>query len=243
MGRELEHGRRFYEELFREVIVEPSARKEVVRLIAEEEIELEDVRIVEGELIRYGSLGHQVERERFFVGSNLICSVVVNMKTSPVNETSTSGRSAESENVVSDKEGEIRVAKFPDFPGKLNPVVTSINFARRILFIEKKELFKAVDKNGDGVVNIDELANLLAIQQEKEALISSCPVCGEILGNSYVPSSADGRSLQRISSGTFPTTATWNSALEFLIIAAKKPFPDPSLVIVTTSSSFAGSNR
>ncbi|KAF6170506.1 hypothetical protein GIB67_031914 [Kingdonia uniflora] len=93
-----------------------------------------------------------------------------------------------------------------------DPVVTERNFARRILSIvdynddgelsfsefddlikafgnrfassKKKELFKAADKNGDGVVSIEELADLLAIQQEKEALISSCPVCGEILGNS-----------------------------------------------------------
>ncbi|KAF6142780.1 hypothetical protein GIB67_023262 [Kingdonia uniflora] len=51
MGRELEYGRHFYEELFGEVIVEPLARKEAVRLIAEEEIELEYVRIAGGKLI------------------------------------------------------------------------------------------------------------------------------------------------------------------------------------------------
>ncbi|KAF6175290.1 hypothetical protein GIB67_000611 [Kingdonia uniflora] len=42
MGRELEYRRHFNEELFWEVIVDSSARKEFVRLIVEEEIELED---------------------------------------------------------------------------------------------------------------------------------------------------------------------------------------------------------
>ncbi|XP_075647944.1 phosphatidylserine decarboxylase proenzyme 2-like [Castanea sativa] len=46
---------------------------------------------------------------------------------------------------------------------------------------KKEELFKAADKNGDDVVSMDELADLLAIQQEKEPLINCCPVCGEIL--------------------------------------------------------------
>ncbi|KAF6154806.1 hypothetical protein GIB67_032418 [Kingdonia uniflora] len=50
MGRELELRHRFYEVLFQDVIVEPSARKEVVRLIVEEEIELEDVRITGGRM-------------------------------------------------------------------------------------------------------------------------------------------------------------------------------------------------
>ncbi|KAF6139371.1 hypothetical protein GIB67_026213, partial [Kingdonia uniflora] len=51
MGRELEYEHRFYEELFRKVIVKPAAQKAVVRLIPEEEINLEDVRIVGCELI------------------------------------------------------------------------------------------------------------------------------------------------------------------------------------------------
>uniref|UniRef100_A0A9I9CGH6 EF-hand domain-containing protein n=1 Tax=Cucumis melo TaxID=3656 RepID=A0A9I9CGH6_CUCME len=42
------------------------------------------------------------------------------------------------------------------------------------------ELFKAADKNGDGVVTLDELAALLAAQQE-EPLMHRCPVCGETL--------------------------------------------------------------
>ncbi|KAL6515281.1 phosphatidylserine decarboxylase [Orobanche hederae] len=45
----------------------------------------------------------------------------------------------------------------------------------------KEELFKAADENGDGVVSIDELAMLLAVQVEKDPLINCCPVCGEIL--------------------------------------------------------------
>uniref|UniRef100_A0A803KWI7 EF-hand domain-containing protein n=1 Tax=Chenopodium quinoa TaxID=63459 RepID=A0A803KWI7_CHEQI len=46
---------------------------------------------------------------------------------------------------------------------------------------KKDELFKDADKNGDGVVSIDELASLLSYHQEKESLINSCPVCGELL--------------------------------------------------------------
>ncbi|KAI3497464.1 hypothetical protein L1887_40087 [Cichorium endivia] len=46
---------------------------------------------------------------------------------------------------------------------------------------KKEELFKAADENGDGDVSMDELATLLAMQQEKEPLINRCPVCGEFL--------------------------------------------------------------
>ncbi|KAB5563976.1 hypothetical protein DKX38_004030 [Salix brachista] len=90
-----------------------------------------------------------------------------------------------------------------------DPIETEKNFARRILGIvdynedgqlsfsefsdlikafgnqvadnKKEELFKVADKNGDGVVSMDELAELLAIQQENEPLINCCPVCGEAL--------------------------------------------------------------
>ncbi|CAK7356571.1 unnamed protein product [Dovyalis caffra] len=90
-----------------------------------------------------------------------------------------------------------------------DPIETEKNFARRILAIvdynedgqlsfsefsdlikafgnqvadnKKEELFKAADKNGDGVVSLDELAELLTIQQENEPLLNCCPVCGEIL--------------------------------------------------------------
>ncbi|KAL3515571.1 hypothetical protein ACH5RR_022473 [Cinchona calisaya] len=90
-----------------------------------------------------------------------------------------------------------------------DPMETEKNFARRILSIvdynedgnlsfnefsdlvdafgnhlaskKKEELFRAADQNGDGVVSIDELAFLLAVQQNKEPLINCCPVCGEIL--------------------------------------------------------------
>ncbi|KAJ6959835.1 hypothetical protein NC653_038023 [Populus alba x Populus x berolinensis] len=48
-------------------------------------------------------------------------------------------------------------------------------------FDRKEELFKAADKNGDDAVSMDELAELLAFQQENEPLINCCPVCGEIL--------------------------------------------------------------
>ncbi|KAF6168096.1 hypothetical protein GIB67_011481 [Kingdonia uniflora] len=46
---ELEIGGHFYLEIFREVIMEPVARKEVVRQIIEEEVEEEDMRIAGGE--------------------------------------------------------------------------------------------------------------------------------------------------------------------------------------------------
>ncbi|XP_076936567.1 phosphatidylserine decarboxylase proenzyme 2-like [Bidens hawaiensis] len=90
-----------------------------------------------------------------------------------------------------------------------NPVETEKSFARRILSIvdyngdgklslsefcelidafgnklaatKKEELFKAADVNGDDAVSMDELATLLALQQEKEPLINCCPVCGELL--------------------------------------------------------------
>ncbi|KAI3424657.1 uncharacterized protein J3R85_010407 [Psidium guajava] len=90
-----------------------------------------------------------------------------------------------------------------------DPVETEKSFARRILSIvdynedgklsfsefsdlmnafgnqlaanKKEELFKAADVNGDDVVSMDELAVLLAIQQEKEPLMNCCPVCGDVL--------------------------------------------------------------
>ncbi|KAG1369972.1 phosphatidylserine decarboxylase proenzyme 2 [Cocos nucifera] len=55
-------------------------------------------------------------------------------------------------------------------------------FGNEVAASKKEELFKQADKNGDGVVDMDELAILLAVQQEEESLISNCPVCGENLG-------------------------------------------------------------
>ncbi|KAK9286607.1 hypothetical protein L1049_015007 [Liquidambar formosana] len=57
-------------------------------------------------------------------------------------------------------------------------------FGNQVAAKKKEELFKAADKNEDDAVSMDELAVLLAIQQEKEPLISCCPVCGEILEDS-----------------------------------------------------------
>ncbi|KAM1014489.1 phosphatidylserine decarboxylase proenzyme 3-like isoform X1 [Malus sylvestris] len=54
-------------------------------------------------------------------------------------------------------------------------------FGNQVAANKKEEIFKAADKNGDGVVSMDELAALLAIQQEKEPLMNCCPVCGETL--------------------------------------------------------------
>ncbi|XP_045814695.1 phosphatidylserine decarboxylase proenzyme 2-like isoform X1 [Trifolium pratense] len=55
-------------------------------------------------------------------------------------------------------------------------------FGNQLATNKKEELFKAADKNGDGVVSMDELASLLAFQQEnREPLLNCCPVCGEVL--------------------------------------------------------------
>ncbi|XP_057429028.1 phosphatidylserine decarboxylase proenzyme 2-like [Lotus japonicus] len=54
-------------------------------------------------------------------------------------------------------------------------------FGNQLATNKKEELFKAADKNGDDVVSMDELASLLAFQQEKEPLLNCCPVCGEVL--------------------------------------------------------------
>ncbi|KAJ6817170.1 phosphatidylserine decarboxylase proenzyme 3-like isoform X1 [Iris pallida] len=72
-----------------------------------------------------------------------------------------------------DKDGKLTYSEFTD-------LITA--FGNQVAATKKEELFKEADKNGDGVVDMDELAILLAIQQEKESLISSCPVCGETLG-------------------------------------------------------------
>ncbi|XP_010483223.1 PREDICTED: phosphatidylserine decarboxylase proenzyme 2-like [Camelina sativa] len=52
-------------------------------------------------------------------------------------------------------------------------------FGNLVAAKKKEDLFRAADLNGDGVVTIDELAALLALQQEKEPIINNCPVCGE----------------------------------------------------------------
>ncbi|CAM0147788.1 unnamed protein product [Urochloa decumbens] len=55
-------------------------------------------------------------------------------------------------------------------------------FGNKLAVAKIEELFRQADTNGDGIVDINELAALLADQQEKEPLISNCPVCGEDLG-------------------------------------------------------------
>ncbi|KAG5042545.1 hypothetical protein JHK87_006460 [Glycine soja] len=59
-------------------------------------------------------------------------------------------------------------------------------FGNQVATSKNEELFKAADKNGDGVVSMDELASLLTFHQEhfwycKEPLLNCCPVCGEVL--------------------------------------------------------------
>ncbi|PIA47715.1 hypothetical protein AQUCO_01400364v1 [Aquilegia coerulea] len=70
------------------------------------------------------------------------------------------------------------VLSFSEFSELINA------FGNQLAAKKKEELFNAVDQNKDGSVSMDELATHLATQQEKEPLISSCPVCGEILGKS-----------------------------------------------------------
>ncbi|KAF6148607.1 hypothetical protein GIB67_042566 [Kingdonia uniflora] len=113
IGRELEYKRRFYEELFREVMVDPAAQKDTVRLITEKEIKLEDVRIAGGQLIGCVSSGHQ----KCFLGA-IICESYSEMAISPFNEALTSGR-LDFKIVMFDREEDIGVDQFPDFPGKL----------------------------------------------------------------------------------------------------------------------------
>ncbi|CAO2196160.1 unnamed protein product [Urochloa humidicola] len=55
-------------------------------------------------------------------------------------------------------------------------------FGNKLAVAKIEELFRQADTNGDGIVDINELAALLADQQEKEPLISNCPICGEDLG-------------------------------------------------------------
>ncbi|TVU36898.1 hypothetical protein EJB05_18851 [Eragrostis curvula] len=55
-------------------------------------------------------------------------------------------------------------------------------FGNKLAVTKIEELFRQADTNGDGIVDIDELSALLADQQEREPLISNCPVCGEVLG-------------------------------------------------------------
>ncbi|KAF6169379.1 hypothetical protein GIB67_016549 [Kingdonia uniflora] len=168
MGRELEHGRRFYEELFREVIVEPSARKEAMRLIVEEEIELEDMRIAGGELlsgiVREG-FGAASDSYYDLGGSNLICRVVIHIESSPVNEASTSGRSTKSENVVSNRDDKIEVVQFPDFHVKL--ISYPLNFD---VF---REFCKAKASVGGRWGNFVELAGPQSKVMKKEFLLDT----------------------------------------------------------------------
>ncbi|KAF6146285.1 hypothetical protein GIB67_008169 [Kingdonia uniflora] len=100
--RDCEYERHFYEEMFQEIMVDPAARKEAVRLFVVEAIEFEDVLNAGGYLIGCGCLGHQVE-----------------MDSAPVNVVSTSGRTLESEIDMSDNEIDVGVEQFPSFPGKL----------------------------------------------------------------------------------------------------------------------------
>ncbi|KAL6613786.1 hypothetical protein ACP70R_036056 [Stipagrostis hirtigluma subsp. patula] len=72
-----------------------------------------------------------------------------------------------------DEDGTLSLSEFSDLMKA---------FGNKLAVAKIEELFRQADTNGDGIVDIDELAALLADQQEKEPLISNCPVCGEVLG-------------------------------------------------------------
>ncbi|KAL6853390.1 hypothetical protein ACP4OV_019419 [Aristida adscensionis] len=72
-----------------------------------------------------------------------------------------------------DEDGTLSLSEFSDLMKA---------FGNNLAVAKIEELFRQADTNGDGIVDINELAALLADQQEKEPLISTCPVCGEVLG-------------------------------------------------------------
>jgi len=72
-----------------------------------------------------------------------------------------------------DEDGTLSLSEFSDLMKA---------FGNKLAVAKIEELFRQADTNGDGIVDINELAALLADQQEKEPLISNCPVCGEDLG-------------------------------------------------------------
>ncbi|KAH9315405.1 hypothetical protein KI387_024032, partial [Taxus chinensis] len=55
-------------------------------------------------------------------------------------------------------------------------------FGNKVPSRKIEDIFKQADLNGDGVVNAEELVNLLTSHVGKEFLITRCPVCGEMLG-------------------------------------------------------------
>ncbi|XP_031132267.1 phosphatidylserine decarboxylase proenzyme 3-like [Ipomoea triloba] len=73
------------------------------------------------------------------------------------------------------EDGELSMAEFSDLIDA---------FGNQLAVEKKEELFRQADKNGDGVVSLDELAMLLTAYQGKEALMNCCPVCGEVLEGS-----------------------------------------------------------
>lgn len=72
-----------------------------------------------------------------------------------------------------DEDGTLSLSEFSDLMKA---------FGNKLAVAKIEELFRQADTNSDGIVDIDELAALLAAQQEEEPLISNCPVCGEDLG-------------------------------------------------------------
>ncbi|XP_002459137.1 phosphatidylserine decarboxylase proenzyme 2 [Sorghum bicolor] len=72
-----------------------------------------------------------------------------------------------------DEDGTLSLSEFSDLMKA---------FGNKLAVAKIEELFRQADTNSDGIVDIDELAALLADQQEKEPLITNCPVCGEDLG-------------------------------------------------------------
>lgn len=70
------------------------------------------------------------------------------------------------------EDGELSLAEFSDLVDA---------FGNQFAAEKKQDLFRQADKNGDGVVSLDELAMLLTAKKERDPLINCCPVCGEVL--------------------------------------------------------------
>ncbi|KAF6148276.1 hypothetical protein GIB67_012051 [Kingdonia uniflora] len=124
-AKELEIGHHFSSEIFREVILELAARKEVVRQIAKEEIKEEDVRIVGGKLIRCVKDNDRIPGpvcrsnvKNICVESNLVLRLVIEMETLIDTKMLTSCHTVKSNNVESGRGDEVVLVQYPDFSGK-----------------------------------------------------------------------------------------------------------------------------
>ncbi|XP_057834340.2 phosphatidylserine decarboxylase proenzyme 3 isoform X3 [Cryptomeria japonica] len=76
-------------------------------------------------------------------------------------------------NIDYNDDGKLSLAEFSDLIKA---------FGNKMASHKLEEIFKKADIDGDGVVDSEELVNLLTNHEGKEILINNCPVCGEELG-------------------------------------------------------------